>query len=497
LQENTDIYKNINSKRNLSWFLRNGDFIMLYNKLNELSIIEHAKRMEHKSLKQYMQNFQNSSLVLEDSSLYNSGKGSLGQLVEEVVFNYKINSLKDADFSEVKMELKVVPLKRIKAIKSSKLMCKKLGISVKERIILSIIDYMSITEENWEINSLSIKMSKLLLMFYLYEKDVEILDYVFQLVDKWEPSPSDLEIIKRDWELIVKKINSGRAHELSEGDTYYLGAATKGATAKSLRKQPFASELAMQRAFSFKRSYVESIFEELLTKKPAITVIIEKPLETLIQEIMSKYKGLTLLEIKKILNIKKSSAKNWLNIFCKDMLMHELGQDIESYNQIKKAGIELKTICLQVNNIPRESMSFEQIDYEEIITEKWEDSNIRSKFESKKHLWVIFKALVPYKMQKDLALDDIVFEQCIIWNMPISDLEGPYKLLWEDTVLKIKRNEFNKFIKSKENLVGHIRPKATDSRDKIIFKGREVPKKAFWLNARYVAEQIQKYNNGT
>lgn len=469
---------------------------MTYDKLDEVSIISHAKKMERKSLKQYIQDTQNPSLVFEDFPSYNAGKGSLGQLVEEIVFDYKINSLKDADFSEVEMELKVVPLKKIKAIKNSKLQCKKLGLSVKERMVLSIIDYMSIVNENWETNSLSKKMSKLLLMFYLYEKNVNIMDYVFQLVDKWEPSLTDLEIIKKDWELIVQKIRNGMAHELSEGDTFYLGAATKGATANSLRKQPFSSEMAMQRAFSFKRSYVEGIFEELITKSPTLDII-QKPLESLIQEIMFKYKGFTVADIMKRLKLRKSSAKNWLNIFCRDMLVLEIGQDIESYNQIKKAGIELKTICLQVNNVPKESMSFEQINYDEIINESWEDSNIRSKFESKKHLWVIFKALVPYKKQSDLALDNIIFDQCIIWNMPFTNLEGPYRKLWEDTVSKIKKNEFDNFIKSKDNPVGHIRPKANNSKDKVMFQGRKVPKKAFWLNASYIAEQIEKYNSAT
>lgn len=464
---------------------------MVYNKLDELSIIKHAKKIEKKSLREYIQDAEKSLLAFEKGSSYNTGKGSLGQLIEEVVFGYKINSKKDADFPEVGMELKVVPLKRIKAIKSSKLMCKKLGLSVKERMVLTIIDYKSVVNETWELNSLSKKMLKLLIMFYLHEKNTEILDYEFQLVDKWEPSLGDLEIIRKDWELIINKIKNGLAHELSEGDTYYLGAATKGANAHSLREQPFSTKLAMQRAFCFKRSYVESIFEELLTSSPTLETF-EKSLDTLIQEIMVKYQGLTVLEIMKKLKIKKSPAKNWLNIFCRDMLMLELGQDVDSFKQIKKAGIELKTICLQINNIPRESMSFEQISYDEIINESWEDSNIRSKFESKKHLWIVFKASVPYERQRELALDDIFFEKCIIWNMPIQDLEGPYRELWEDTVSKIKMNEFNRFMKSKDNPVGHIRPKAKNSKDKAIFRGREVPKMAFWLNAKYIAQQIKK-----
>ena len=48
--------------------------------------------------------------------------------------------------------------------------------------------------------------------------------------------------------------------EISEGDTMYLGACTKGPTAeKSLRSQPFSDIKAKQRAYSLKQSYVSEI----------------------------------------------------------------------------------------------------------------------------------------------------------------------------------------------------------------------------------------------
>ena len=49
----------------------------------------------------------------------------------------------------------------------------------------------------------------------------------------------DLAIIEHDWETIMEKVRTGRAHEISEGDTLYLAACTKGATAASVRPQPF------------------------------------------------------------------------------------------------------------------------------------------------------------------------------------------------------------------------------------------------------------------
>ena len=63
-----------------------------------------------------------------------------------------------------------------------------------------------------------------------------------------------------DWNIIVNKIRSGDAHLLSESDTVFLGACTKGSTAaKSLRKQPNNPELAKQRAFSFKTQYMREL----------------------------------------------------------------------------------------------------------------------------------------------------------------------------------------------------------------------------------------------
>ena len=68
----------------------------------------------------------------------------------------------------------------------------------------------------------------------------------------------DLEIIKQDWQTIIDKIKAGEAHNISEGDTMYLAACTKGANAKSIRKQPFSNIPAKQRAFSLKSSYMSA-----------------------------------------------------------------------------------------------------------------------------------------------------------------------------------------------------------------------------------------------
>ena len=114
------------------------------------------------------------------------------------------------------------------------------------------------------------KNKLILLMFYLYEYDKIDFDYIFKIIRIWEFPSTDLKIIKDDWELIVSKIREGKAHELSEGDTIYLGACTKGANKESIVKQPFSNEKAMKRAFSLKSKYLNFIIEKSLKNEEVL-----------------------------------------------------------------------------------------------------------------------------------------------------------------------------------------------------------------------------------
>ena len=89
----------------------------------------------------------------------------------------------------------------------------------------------------------------------------------------------DLVIIENDWKTIMEKVRSGRAHELSEGDTMYLAACTKGATAASVRPQPFSAIPAKQRAYSLKSSYMTQILNIYIFGDAQSERIIKDPAE--------------------------------------------------------------------------------------------------------------------------------------------------------------------------------------------------------------------------
>lgn len=453
-----------------------------YNKYDVNDILRHAKQLEGHSLREYLRaiGVDYINIVAE------GGRGKLGNEIERFFFNYSPNSSKLADFNEAGLELKVTPLKRTAS-----------GVLMpKERLVLSMVNYKSIVEETWDNNSLQKKLKLLLLMFYIHDADKETVDLIFELIDKWSPSAKDLAIIRADWETIVCKVKEGKAHEISEGDTLYLGACTKAANSSVHIKQPYSDILAKPRAFALKSAYVKGIWQELSGKK---TKSISK--NTNIYEIViSKFKllyGRNIKDIATSMNINVETLRNskdFLSRFMIEIQKKLFGDKLTSLEEFQKSGIQVKNILLQSNGVPKEDMSFPYIKYTTIVEQAWDGSDIKSLFENEKHLWLIFKANQKYSRQKDLDLNDIVFEKAMFWNMPIADLESDVKNVWLDTVNKIKAGIYNDFIRMSENPVVHIRPKAQNAND-VMATPQGIPqkKKCFFLNRKYIAKQI-KFN---
>jgi len=191
------------------------------------SIYSYAKKLEGKTLRTACH-----LAAIDDP---HRRKGSFGNAIEEHYFHYDINSSADPDFAQVETELKTTPLRR-----------KKNGeLSAKERLVISMINYMSVVDETWETSSVQKKLSKILLIAYEYDKDLNPVDFFVDLVELWGIPPEDVPVFRRDWNTVVEKIRQGKAHELSGSDTFYLEAATKAASSKvRSRSRPFPPSLA-------------------------------------------------------------------------------------------------------------------------------------------------------------------------------------------------------------------------------------------------------------
>ena len=98
-----------------------------------------------------------------------------------------------------------------------------------------MIPYDKPIDVEFESSHLWQKCSTLLLIYYHRDKSVNKYDQKIEYVSLFTPPAEDLKIIQDDYDKIVSYILAGRADELSEGLTTYLGASTKGATAEKSR----------------------------------------------------------------------------------------------------------------------------------------------------------------------------------------------------------------------------------------------------------------------
>lgn len=400
-----------------------------------------------------------------------SNKGDLGKMVEKYYYRIKTDDTTHMpDFPEAKVELKTTGVLR-----------KENGYKAKERLVLTMINYMNLVNENWETSSLMEKCSLMLLLFYLYEKELSIFDRRFILEPILFSFPEeDIEIIKRDWEAIRQKIEDGKAHELSEGDTYYLGACRKGmgGDKEKPRQQPNSDIPAKSRAFSLKPSYVNRIIEGHTTEANVLNVSASISIEEATQNKFKPYLGKTIDEISGLLNFHKQGKND--KGFYRSLTMRILGGTKRTVPELDKAGIELKTIRVNKKWMPAEAMSFPTFKYMDIIDEEWEDSNFFSKIEEK-FLFVIFR---------EDENGELRLEKANYWNMPYLDREEAHRV-WEDTKRRVAVNASD-LPKSTESFVAHVRPKAKNALDTLPTpQGEHLIKKCFWLNRGYIANIIK------
>lgn len=415
-----------------------------------------------------------------------TGKGAIGTVIEESWFGYTPNSESEPDFPEAGVELKVTPY-----IKGNR------GIRAKERLVCNIINYMEEYDKTFQTSAFWHKCNTMLLMSYEHLADKSKGEFKIDEAVLFSFPEEDLLIIENDWKIIMDKVRSGKAHEISEGDTMYLAACTKGANASSVRSQPFSDIPAKQRAYSLKSSYMTRILNKYIFGNEEDPRIIKSAdvlkTQTFEEYIISKvcpFYGKTQTQLKAHFGI-ESNAKSLNEILLAHML--DVKGKIAYTEEFQKAGIVPKTIRVQKNGKIRESMSFPTFDFIKLSKEdEWEESELYNYLAPTKFMFVIFQ-------QQDN--DEYVFERVKFWNIPNDDLDDVRKV-WERTVQTLRKGVTltvtahktnNDLPKQSENRVAHVRPHGKDGSDTLpLPDGRSMTKQCFWLNNTYIAEQIKE-----
>ena len=415
-----------------------------------------------------------------------TGKGAIGTVIEESWFGYTPNSESEPDFPEAGVELKVTPYLRGKS-----------GIRAKERLVCNIINYMEEYDKTFQTSAFWHKCNTMLLMSYEHLADRPKGDFRIDEAVLFSFPEDDLAIIEHDWETIMEKVRTGRAHEISEGDTLYLAACTKGATAASVRQQPFSQLPAKQRAYSLKSSYMTQILNKYIfgsAESPRIIksadVLHTKTFEEYIIDKVSPYYGMTQFELKSHFGV-DSNAKSLNEILLARML--GVKGRIAHTEEFQKAGIVPKTIRVRRDGTIKESMSFPTFDFIKLSQEEtWEESELYNYLAPTKFLFVIFQ---------ERASGEYVFDRVMFWNIPNEDLAEVHRV-WVRTVqilrkgvqlMQTLRGISNNLPKQSESPVAHVRPHGKNALDMLpLPDGRAMTKQCFWLNSTYVERQIKE-----
>lgn len=470
------------------------EYTIEYDRRSPSSIEAYSQRLIGKTFREIIEEDEKrQTRIREEMPTYGSSevsevkrnKGNLGQIIEERFFHYECNSDSRADFYEAGVELKVTPYK----------INQNGSLSAKERLILTMIDYYQVVNENFEQSHMWNKSRLILLVYYLYRKEVQFnLDYRIGYSKLFTPPAQDVKIIKHDYEIIVSKIRAGKAHELSEGDTLYLGAAPKASTSKDRRKQPFSEELAKPRAFAFKNSYMTYVLNNYIVpgKSTYEQIISDDSIELFEDYVIGKidrYKAYSVDDLCLEFDIEINKKTKNLEAMLAYRMLGIKGNHAEEF---EKANIVVKTIRIGKNNKIKESMSFPTFKFKELIQEDWEDSTFGNYLRETRFLFVV------YKFDEN---DVLRLRGCQFWNIPYDDLEVEVRSVWERTkkVLQdglrievVNGKNKNNFPKATENRVCHVRPHAQNAQDTYeLPDGRMFPKQCFWLNNTYIYEQIK------
>lgn len=490
-----------------------------YDDTNIDSIFEYAKKLEGMTFQQVLDEYKKSSQKIYINPLqasneisdydnsYNDtlpskgAKGQLGNILERYYFGYLPNGHQQADFSKIGLELKQTCIDQ-----------KKNGeYTAGERLSITNISYKDPVEDNFYLSHVWNKIAKILLIHYLRDKSKDRFDYPIKYVNLFSPPEEDLAIIIQDYFKIINKIKDGKAHEISESDTLYLGACTKGASAeKSTVPQYYGDKTpARKRNFCFKRQYMDYVLNHYILNKTDSSESILKTkgfnlkesFEKQILDMINMHAGKTDKELCKLYDRDYNNNKaQW-----SDLAYKMLGIKGNHAEEFIKANIVVKSIRLELNGNMKESISLPPFAFKQLVTEKFEESSFCEYFEETKFLFVVYKS----------DGTNYVLQGAQLWNMPISDLYGDTQIGWQKIHDKIQSGinfivkngrVINDLPSKSDNRILHIRPHAAKAAYKLnngymigdiqknanqLPNGEWMTTQSFWLNNTYILSQLK------
>lgn len=404
-----------------------------------------------------------------------TGRGEVGHTIE-AFFGIPQNSLSMPDFPGARVELKVVPLRRAGG-----------SLGVKERTVISLINYKTLMEETWADASVRKKL-KILFVFFQHLDGRPKRSFPIREVLLWEPDARTDVLLQADWDRVFAKVRQGRAHELSESDGAIMGPCTKSATGLSRRPQPFGDQPARPRAWALKPSFTLQLFRAMTTPRPAVSLLEDlgldaaKQFETRLLDRFSPFVGRTVEDVGAELGVPPSDAKSYAAAVVRRIFgAKSFRAEIVEFDEM---GLTPRITRVRDDLMPYEALSFPAFQYYLLLEETWEDSDLLARVE--------YMLLVPvHGRMKSTPQKECTLGVPVFWRPSAEEL-NVIQREWEIFRLEIREGRADHLTPASETLAIHVRPHSRDARDTDDApRIGPVVKKSFWLNQPFVRDILR------
>ena len=448
-----------------------------------------------------------------------TNKGIVGQVLEGLIGNPP-NSDPNPDVKNIKVELKVLPLRK-----------NSHTIQPKERSKIKSLNYNEIIKETWPTSGVKSKMDTIL--FLMYEQPIgktykDWKEFIYYGPLLYELKNQEPKVVEKDWKSIKQKVTKGNANKLSEGDSKILGACTSGS---GKEVEYGRNKKAKQRSYSLKHSYLKHFYNANKKNIKFASLNIpnkQEPQDYVLDKVNSELLGKNLNVVCEKFKIEFStSAKSSFSLLINRVLNID---DKKRIKELEENGIVIKTIPMNPKTgIPWESMSFPKFSLVDLINEEWDGDRDEGEFwegenEStfkniitQKFIFIpIYKEKVIItdkkgnKSYKFRNWDTWIIGESVFWEANSYEI-NKIREEWEEARATIRKGievemvkygggfrQENNLLKQKNTEIIHIRPHARNSKDIDIpfyeFTNKKVNIcwQSFWLNKSFVKVILDK-----
>lgn len=191
-----------------------------------------------------------SSLQLKVPDNLQRDKGWVGQLME-LALGASAGSQALPDFPQLGIELKTLPISQLGKPLESTYVC--------------VAPLTGVTGQLWQDSWVCRKLSHVLWLPILAERQIPLRDRVIGQGFLWQPSPEQQSLLQQDWEELMELISLGGIADIRGAHGKVLQLRPKGADSKALTKAVGADGEPIQtlpRGFYLKSSFTQAILKQ-------------------------------------------------------------------------------------------------------------------------------------------------------------------------------------------------------------------------------------------